>query len=438
MNDKNTNLLEKIKKAKSLEWKTQDCSVGSVLFYYFPEETGERLRKFKEEISKIKFKLCIVNSKFDNLDNIHSVSKSEWFEILEESCNHFYPLKEACRIGITGTNGKTTTTDILRQLIYSKGKDVLTVGTLGVWLNNEKKNDFGLTTPNYIDLRKSLSMHSYDYLVVEASSHALVQNRFNSIEFDYGIWTSFSQDHLDYHKTIENYFEAKLTIFSKTKEKVFVFEDNNYLDKMKSEKLEIVRRQNLETKEYFNISYNRSNLLLALALLEKELITFNKDELEKLEATPGRFNLYIKNKKMVVIDFAHTPDALLNIGLELRKMYPDKKIITVMGCGGDRDKTKRPLMGKTCSEFSDHVYVTSDNPRTEDPMEIMKDIEAGIQGNNYTLILDRKEAIKNSLEQRDSIVLIAGKGHENYIDQGGVKTYYSDEEEVMKVLDDLC
>jgi UDP-N-acetylmuramoyl-L-alanyl-D-glutamate--2,6-diaminopimelate ligase len=437
MNDIKTDLLEKIKKAKTLEWKAQDSSSGSVLFYYFPEETDERRKKFEEQISKADFKLCIVNSKFDNLKNVQSVSKDEWFKILEESCNHFYPIKKACRIGITGTNGKTTTTDILRQLIKSKSKNVLTIGTLGVWLNDEKKNDYGLTTPNYIDLRKDLSVYSYDYLVVEASSHALVQNRFNTIEFDYGIWTSFSQDHLDYHQTMENYFEAKLTLFSKTRKKVFVFEDNIYLDKMKSEKLEIVRTKSLDTKEYFNISYNKSNLLLALALLEKESIIFNEIELKKLKATPGRFNLCIKNEKMVVIDFAHSPDALLNIGFELRKMYPNKKIVTVMGCGGDRDKTKRPLMGEACAKFSEHVYITSDNPRTEDPMEIMKDIETGVKDQSYTMILDRKEAIKIALKQRDSIVLVAGKGHENYIDQHGVKTYYSDEEEVMKVLDDL-
>jgi UDP-N-acetylmuramoyl-L-alanyl-D-glutamate--2,6-diaminopimelate ligase len=438
MNKAESNLLDRIKQLKELEWKIQDSNLDSALFYYFPEDTRERRDNFHKALENAHFGLCITNVKNIELEKVICLESNDWDKLLEESCDYFYPLKKSLKIGVTGTNGKTTTTDILRQLLKMKNKSVLTIGTLGVWLNNQKKNDFGLTTPNYIDLRKELCLHEYEYLILEASSHALEQNRFKNLEFDYGLWTSFSQDHLDYHKTMDEYFKAKMKIFNKTKKKVFLFEDFKYLTKIKSEKLIVVKDKKKNLNEYFSISYNKKNLLLALAVLEKESISIDNDDLEGLVATPGRFNIYSNKDKIAIVDFAHTPDALLNIGFELKKIFSKKKILTVMGCGGDRDHTKRPLMGEACTKFSDYIYVTSDNPRTESPLNIMKDIEIGIKNTPYSLIVDRTEAIREAMKVKDSVVLIAGKGHENYIDQNGIKTYYSDEEEVKKVLDALC
>ena len=207
---------------------------------------------------------------------------------------------------------------------------------------------------------------------------------------------------------------------------------------MPEEKITKVKLLTNNLSEYFSLSYNRKNLSLAVALLESLNVKLKPSLFDKLRSTPGRFNLIKNGEQLIVIDFAHTPDALINIGNELTSTYKNKKIITVMGCGGDRDPLKRPLMASAVEKFSDFTYITSDNPRFEDPYSIIKDIEKGMINTNFESIVDRSCAVQKAIRNHsNSIILITGKGHENYIDQNGTKTYYSDEEEVKKVLNDL-
>ncbi len=421
-----------------LQWKTSNCTKNSILFYYFPEKTQKRVDDFLKRLNETEFQTCYVNIELDR-DRVICLTTQKWMEKRESLCNEVYPSKAKKLIGVTGTNGKTTTVDIIRQLLDGKDKKVMTVGTLGVFYNKNKVDDFGLTTPDYIDLRKSLNRYESDYAVVEVSSHALSQNRFSKMVFDRTIWTSFSQDHLDYHGSMENYFKAKEKIVNLTKEKLYISEsDPEIYKRITSKKVKIIKTKSLKTSSYFSISYNNKNLSLALGLLEDEGLEITPTDLVELNQTPGRFNLYEQEERKVVIDFAHTPDALLNVGSEIRKTFPHKKIITIFGCGGDRDRKKRPLMGKAACIFSDLVVITSDNPRSENALNIIEDIYIGCDSSKTTKEIERKIAIRKTMTSySDAVFLIAGKGHENYIEIKGERLPYSDEEEVKRVLDDL-
>jgi UDP-N-acetylmuramoyl-L-alanyl-D-glutamate--2,6-diaminopimelate ligase len=425
---------------QSIDWKTQDASEVSILFYKINENDIDAVEKFEQRIKNVKYKYCVINSKAISGPKYINIQNNEWNDLQKECCDVLYPiqLSEKKTIAITGTNGKTTTTDIIRQILVNEKQSVLTIGTLGVWKNNEHVSDFGLTSPSYIDLRKTLYAHrDVDTYVCEVSSHALDQERFYGISFDAAAWTSFSQDHLDYHRTMDQYFACKVRILKKLKSnsKLFVsYLDENILKKINLDSVALVNNDIEIENPYFKIPYNLKNLSLARKILIS--LGFDiKNEFEGLRPTPGRFNI-LNNKEAsgkVVIDFAHTPDAIKNICAELKSIYPGQKLIVVFGCGGDRDKTKRPLMAKAASEFADYIYVTSDNPRFEDPLEIINDTAKGILICEFELIEDRASAIKASMNKYpNEIILIAGKGHENYIDQNGTKTFYSDEEEVVK------
>jgi UDP-N-acetylmuramoyl-L-alanyl-D-glutamate--2,6-diaminopimelate ligase len=238
---------------------------------------------------------------------------------------------------------------------------------------------------------------------------------------------------------MEEYFKAKEKIINLTKNNIYICDTDELIyEKLTSKKVKIICSEKLETSNYFKITYNNKNLNLAMSLLKDEVYEFSKNELNKLIQTPGRFNIIEKNKRMIIIDFAHTPEALLNVGSELKKIYPNNKIITIFGCGGDRDRKKRPLMGEASCIFSDLVIVTSDNPRTENPQQIIEDVLIGCDKKKTTYVVDRKKAIEKTLIENDNAVfLIAGKGHEKYIEVNGERSYYSDEEEVKRILDDL-
>ncbi len=421
----------------NLQWKTSECNKNSILFYYFPASTKKRIDEFKQRLSETEFHKCYINIEIEPIDKVVCIKTKTFFDKQKELSDNIYPINAKNIIGVTGTNGKTTTVDIMRQLLVLKNKEVLSIGTLGVWKNDKKVEDFSLTTPNYIDIRKSLYRYKTEFALFEVSSHALMQERFNGLKFDSSAWTSFSQDHLDFHGTMSEYFEAKLKILDITKKNCFISkEDMGLFDAVKNEKLKFIEPIENVNHNYFSISYNKKNLSLATSVLNDFNVGISKDDYHSLKETPGRFNIIKKGETTVIIDFAHTPDALLNIGRELKKTYPS--VITVMGCGGDRDREKRSLMAKACEEFSEKVFVTSDNPRTENPLQIIDDIVLGFKSKNYECVEDRALAIKKAIEENHGkIILVAGKGHEKYIDQAGQKRYYSDEDEVKKVLNAL-
>lgn len=370
-----------------------------------------------------------------------------------------HPEKNVKIIGITGTNGKTTTTYILEKLLGRVSR----IGTVEYKVGDEVFPAPN-TTPESLDLVKILSLtveKEIEYLIMEVSSHALEMGRVEMVDFDAAIFTNLSQDHLDYHKDMEGYFGAKKKLFEKLKDKskgVYniddvhgkrLFEEFGGISYGKEallqgeiidhtlKDMEIKLAYNgVEKKEKVRLMgmFNLYNIMGAIGGVIQLGYNFDEicDKLTLLEGVPGRFqNVEAGQDYMVVVDYAHTPDGLRNI-LEALTDIKKNRIITVFGAGGDRDKTKRPLMAKVASELSDYVVVTSDNPRTEDPAAILKDVEAGIKGTgtDYIAVIDRREAIGRAIEiaEKDDIVLLAGKGHEDYQIIGREKIHFDDRE----------
>ncbi|ERK55589.1 UDP-N-acetylmuramoyl-L-alanyl-D-glutamate--2,6-diaminopimelate ligase [Leptotrichia sp. oral taxon 879] len=403
-----------------------------------------------------------------------------------------YPQNKIKIIGITGTNGKTTSSFVLENILEKTAR----IGTTGNRILDEEFETVN-TTPESLELIKLIDKSvksGADYFIMEVSSHALEIGRVDMLKFDSVIFTNLTQDHLDFHKTMENYFNAKKKIFSMLRNDknhngigVINIDDehgaNIYSEKngknyisisVKDEnadiwgdilnytnngmKVKINLRNFLEkfgknlknTQEVYRIEidlvgeYNLYNLLGCVASvlsLGIEMDTITR-KLETMPAVPGRFET-IKNDLdvRIVVDFAHTDDGLLNVGKTL-KQITDNRVITVFGAGGDRDHEKRPKMAQAATKFSDFIILTSDNPRTENPTKILADIEKGLIGekfpfDKYLIIADREKAIKYAtrmLEKGDSL-LIAGKGHETYQIVGTEKIYFDDREVVKEALE---
>lgn len=380
--------------------------------------------------------------------------------------DNYYPLiKDMKLIGVTGTNGKTTSCYLTYQLLNMLGKKTAYIGTIGFFCGKEK-TELNNTTPD-VDLLYSMLLEAkekkYEYVVMEVSSHALDKNRVYGLEFDEVAFTNLTQDHLDYHKTMEKYAEAKKILFTKTRGKKIAIinsDDPYYNNFMLREntnvtfgkdgdlKINFINLSNQNTQfgftykdnEYavgstfvgtFNV-YNYLTALLLVTCLGFDIVdVMNMCQL--LNHPPGRMEMIKYKTNSIFIDYAHTPDAISNV-ISSSLEYKKGKIITIFGCGGDRDKTKRPIMGNIATELSDYVIVTDDNPRTEDEKSIVKDILEGIKKDNYEVIYDRHKAIKKgiSMLKDKDILLILGKGHENYQIIGHDKIHFSDKEEVEK------
>jgi UDP-N-acetylmuramoyl-L-alanyl-D-glutamate--2,6-diaminopimelate ligase len=425
----------------SVDWKTQESDENSFLFYNLSNESREQISLAKERIEKSIFKLCFVKGKHEfKIPNVFSLPKEVYNSLEEELLNNLYPIKKDIFFtGITGTNGKTTSIDLIRQLSVIKGLKVLTVGTLGVFLNNKEVDNFNLTSPSYIDLRKTLYKYGneIDIFAMELSSHALDQNRSGSLLFNKIGWTNFTQDHLDYHNTMEEYLNAKKIVFKKSNEKILIpLSQSQLIEKINNIKyVEQVSVDKVLENPFFKMKYNLDNLALAINCL-KPLVEITKEDCEQLTPPDGRFNIINYRDSYIIIDYAHTPDALRSICSELKISFPEKKLITVFGCGGYRDKSKRPQMAKAAQENSDYIIVTSDNPRFEEPQQIIEDTVIDLT-ENFEICTERAKAISIAFNRLDnSILLIAGKGHEGYIDQNGIKTPYSDLSTIQELIND--
>jgi UDP-N-acetylmuramyl-tripeptide synthetase len=371
---------------------------------------------------------------------------------LPELAAAFYgnPSSKMKVIGVTGTNGKTTVTYLIEAILKEAGFIPGVIGTIEYRFNNKiipSKN----TTPGPVELQSMLSQMKsagINYAVMEVSSHALDQDRVGAIDFSCAIFTNLTQDHLDYHKTKEGYFQAKARLFKHLKPGALAVINNDdahtgRLKKMSAAKIityGIKNRSDIMAKVInadvmgaeFILSgpkirmplktkligiHNVYNILAAVSWAVKEGIGQKtiKSAIEGFTLVPGRLErIDFAGDFQIFVDYAHTEDALRNAISALRHFNP-KRIITVFGCGGERDKTKRPKMGRVVTELADYAVITSDNPRSESPYDIICDIKKGIKGNNYCAIADRFKAIKKSLSlaRAGDIILIAGKGHEN-------------------------
>ena len=367
-------------------------------------------------------------------------------------------------IGITGTNGKTTSCYLIYELLNKLGIKTAYIGTIGFYLPNSH-TPLANTTPDLYELYELLAKavdNECQVVAMEVSSQALDMRRLEGIEFDIVSFTNLTKEHLDYHNTMEEYEKAKLKLFKQVKDyaiiniddkygKDFILSKNNNITIGKNDADYIINNLTLtnnqstftitHNNEVQNITlpipgeYNVYNYLNAYIIcdnlgLDREEVVAKTNE---LTTPPGRYQFVKNDKFTVIIDYAHTPDAVLNI-INSVKEYAEGRVITLIGCGGDRDKTKRPIMGKIATDSSDYVFFTSDNPRTEDPNEILNDITRGLQNNNFEVIVERQTAIKkaiSSLKEKD-ILLVLGKGHEDYQIIGKDKFHLSDIEEVKK------
>ncbi len=424
-----------------VDWKTQDSHFNSILFYNLSNDPQKRIAA-KKILEGTKYHTLILKSDTDlNLKNAIALNQDDFIETQERILDLIYPMSEKIILGVTGTNGKTTTVDLIRQIILQSKKKIITVGTLGVYLNEKRVENFNLTTPNYIDLRKVLYKYrdSYDFFAMELSSHALDQKRIGMLKFNQIGWTNLTQDHLDYHKSMNAYFEAKMNVFKILKEEGHVYlpySQKELRKKITTYDVNWHKNKIKTTNPFLQVSYNLDNLELAMNMLSN-YIDLKMLDYDNIKAPPGRFNIVEYKNNYIIIDFAHTPDAIESISKELRKSFPDKSLKVLFGCGGDRDKTKRPMMAKAAEKYSEFVYITSDNPRFENPEDIIEDSIQGLQSNNFTKITDRALAIKTAInELNNNVLLIAGKGHENYIDEKGIKRFYSDMDTVKEYIND--
>lgn len=419
-----------------VDWKIEEDHPQKIIFIKATE-------KVKEILDTRELSCLVVSTEDLKQKNQIIILEEDWNETQKIVCDHFYPeLTKIKKIGITGTNGKTSTVYFLMQMFNLSGYKSFSIGTLGLLDGATKKTvkDFNLTTPSYIDIRKILSGYfgKFDFVCFEVSSHALEQERFYKIKFDVAGWTSFTQDHLDYHKTMEDYHAAKMKIFDllDSKQKLFVSSSELPLIKsiMGKNKNAISASAKFDvTNTIFEISYNKANVDIAYEIFHY-LLPDEKIDFKNIESPPGRLEILKNGKQSIIIDYAHTPDAILNITKAIKEKE-NNKVLTIFGCGGDRDASKRPLMAKAAERYSDYIILTSDNPRFEEPAAIIADASAGFEKNNFKIIVDRKEAIKEALtDYQDYTIIIVGKGHENYLDIKGIKYPYSDKEEVERYI----
>lgn len=378
-------------------------------------------------------------------------------------------------VGVTGTNGKTTVATLLYHLFSKAGFKVGLLSTVNIMVG-EKTYAASHTTPDSLTINSYLKMmndEGVEYCFMEVSSHGIAQDRTAGLKFAGGIFTNLSHDHLDYHKTFAEYRDVKKLFFDQLPASAFALvngDDKNgavMLQNTKAEK----HTYALKTYADFNAkilenqfsglllkvngdevwtkligNFNAYNILAIYAA--GNLLGLEKQEnlrlISELNSVSGRFQYVVSNKKITaIVDYAHTPDALKNVLETINAIRTNnEELITVVGCGGDRDKTKRPKMGSIAAALSTKVIFTSDNPRTEDPEEILKDVEAGVDPLDFKktiTVVNRKQAIKTAcqLANPNDIILIAGKGHETYQEVNGVRSDFDDYKIVTEFLSQL-
>jgi UDP-N-acetylmuramoyl-L-alanyl-D-glutamate--2,6-diaminopimelate ligase len=442
-------------------------------------------RKYIAEAIANGASVIIIDSKYNTNDAVQVVVKDIFrFMSLLGAKFYNYPDRELNIVGVTGTNGKTTVSYMIESILANSDIECGVIGTVN-YRYKGKIIEADNTTPQSLDIyriMRGISDSGIKYLVMEVSSHALVLGRVYGIEFDVAVFTNLTREHLDFHKNMDRYFEAKSALFKElgagkksSKKYAVINVDDVYGEKLlksgisaeiklysaiekkaadfKAGSIEITNNGTTFNLVFCNerakvrIKYiglhNVYNALAALTAVVCSGISFEKavEGLNNSRQTPGRLEKVntIGLGFEIVVDYAHTNDALKNVLRALKEIKP-KRIITVFGCGGDRDRVKRPLMGKTAVEMSDFVFVTSDNPRTEDPYQIILDIEVGIRRagkKNYKVVVDRETAIKEAVMMGDKgdIVLLAGKGHETYQITSVGKVYFNDVEIAEKHVD---
>ena len=387
------------------------------------------------------------------------------------ACFYGHPERELTMLAVTGTNGKTSVTYMVKSVAETAGKKVGLIGTIQNLIGEEKVYT-ERTTPESVDLfalLRRMADKGVELVVMEVSSHALAQQRVAGIPFKAGLFTNLTQDHLDYHKTFENYRAAKKKLFAQCGIAILNGDDEtaaymkeglsipvwtmgiHHPGEFYARGIEITTQGasfhlftpqgNGRISLHISGLFSVYNAMGTAALCTAAGIPFSciVKGLEGLRGVAGRLECVDTGDRhfSVYVDYAHTPDALQNV-LETARGFTRRRLISVFGCGGDRDHGKRPIMGEIGGRYSDHVILTSDNPRTEDPMDILKAVEEGVKrtATPYIVTENRREAIREALEEAGDgdVIVIAGKGHESYQEINGVRHHFDDKEIVLSLL----
>ena len=408
---------------------------------------------------------------------VPAVKTNEIRKLMAEYSGIFYgdPSSKLKLIGITGTNGKTTTSYLIRSFLNDAGYSTGLLGTIDYQVG-EKKTESKLTTPDSVEMNIMLSEmvnSGTQFCIMEVSSIALVMERVYGLKFDTAVYTNLTSEHLDFHKDMDNYFAAKKILFDNLPESgnAISNSDDSYgrsiLDDCRAKKFFYSSREESNLRSFneklslsgleFDVKWNgrtytlksdlsgRFNIYNILASVSTVLqydidMPMIQSSLLKFQEVRGRFNrVKLPNGAIAVIDYSHTSDSLKNAIESAREIVDEEKrfgrVITIFGCGGNKDRTKRPVMGELAAGLSDQAIITSDNPRFEEPMDIIEEIITGIKDKkNFEVIENREEAIKKGLEisREGDIVLICGKGHETYQEVKGIRTHFDDKEIVGK------
>lgn len=445
---------EKNRKYRELEYDSRKIKEGDI----FIALKGKNIdgHQYIDKAIENGAKAIIVSEEVDLKYDVDCILVKDLRKNLGIIASNFYgaPEKKLKIVGVTGTNGKTTSTYLIEELL---GKDkVARIGTVEYKIGNEII-EAPNTTPESLDIIKICKKaveKKLEYLIMEVSSHGLTSGRVDMLKFDVAVFTNLTPEHLDYHKDMEEYFCAKRGLFLKLKNKKngIINIDDFYGKKLYEEfggiayslKEETELGKDLIEKLKPNLlgKFNMYNLLGAIGVAK----IFGKEEIEiekvakQLRGAPGRFEpVYAGQEFKVIVDYAHTGDALENILQGILELKKEGRIITVFGCGGDRDRIKRPVMANIAEKYSDYVIVTSDNPRTENPKNIIDEIIKGFKENRFEIEIDREKAIKKAIKKanKSDIILIAGKGHETYQILGKEKIHFDDREVAREAIKEV-
>ena len=420
-------------------------------------------------------KIIISNQKYEGLKkNILFIRSYNVRKSLSEFAYTIHKDKPKNIIAVTGTNGKSSVADFYFQILRLNKKKVASIGTLGVKTQNyiQKVSNTTIDPIALSIILNKLKKKKINNVILEASSHGLKQNRLDGLKFKTGIFTNLSHDHLDYHKTFDDYLKSKLSLFKKLLEK----KGNIITDKEipqysrikeialknqfnietisnKSSNLEIISHDYQNEKQIVQIKYNKNiykfetqligkiqikNILMAIIAANKSGLNFKKiiNTIDSLKPVSGRLEQIgiIKNNSKIILDYAHTPDALEASLKSLREQFKNRRVSIVFGCGGDRDKAKRPMMGKIANQYCDRIYLTDDNPRYENPKTIRNSIKKNIDKSKIYEISNRANAIKKAIfdMKTGNILIIAGKGHEKIQEYKKIKKLFSDQQQILK------
>ena len=418
----------------------------------------------KEAISNGASKIICENCDFDFpclvVQNTHEYLKNYVYN------KYYKKIKDIKLIGITGTNGKTTSCFLVYQMLLKLKVKCAYIGTIGFYID-KKIRDLDNTTPDLVTMYELLlecRKNNVEYVVMEVSSHALKKERLYGLKFDVVAFTNLTQDHLDFHKNMIDYLNSKRKLFDMTFDNSvsvvnidddyskFFLKDNTITMGFNNSSYQILSYKLYLNKTTYTFRYNNKvynvkiklpgkyniyNSMLAIIIINNIGFKLNKilKTISKINSPKGRSEVIQYGSNYIIVDYAHTPDAIKNI-LNSVCEFKKSKVYTIVGCGGNRDKSKRSGMGEIATNLSDYVIFTNDNPRFEDPYKIVDDIVSNLSKDNYEIILDRSLAIKKGISylKKKDILLILGKGHESYQIVNDTKKHFDDCEEVLRYI----